>query len=162
MAKKTEAGEEKATAKAGKNRMVIGAVAAIVAVGLLKVFVLGGGSKAAAESAATATTTTLPGPVVTLEPITLNIAGGRFLKVGLSFQLSGKHAGETKAKDGDDPTKGYARAVDIAIATLGGRNFDELTTPENREKVKAELVQKLEQAYPDEIEGVYFTQFVMQ
>jgi flagellar protein FliL len=161
MAGKTEGGEEKA--KGGKSRLVIGAVVAVVAVVLLKVFVLGGGGKAAAESAGGAvTTSTVAGPVVTLEPITLNIAGGRFLKVGLSFQLSGKHTGEDKAKDGDDPTKGYAKAVDIAIATLGGRSFDDLATPEAREKVKIELVDKLEHAYPDEIEGIYFTQFVMQ
>ena len=155
---KTEGDEAKA---GGKNKLVMIVLAVLAVVGGVKGFVLGGG-KAAAEAAPATTTTTAPGPIVTLEPVTLNIAGGRFLKVGLALQLSGEHVGEAKPKDADDPTKGYARAVDIAIEVLGGKKFEELVTAEGRSTVKEELNHRLEEAYPHEVEGVYFTQFVMQ
>jgi flagellar protein FliL len=159
--KKAEGGEG-TPAKSGKSKLVMGALVAVALVGGVKGFVLGGGKAAAGAAGPATTTTTAPGPVVTLEPVTLNIAGGQFLKVGLALQLSGEHVGDAHAKDGDDPTKGYARAVDIAIEVLGGRKFDELVTPEGRTVVKEELVHRLEEAYPHQVEGLYFTQFVMQ
>jgi flagellar protein FliL len=158
--KKTEDGEGKA--KGGKNRLVMIVLAALAAVGMVKGFVLGGGKAAAGEAAPSTTTTTAPGPIVTLEPVTLNIAGGRFLKVGLALQLSGDHTDDAHPKDSADPTKGYARAVDIAIEVLGGKRFEDLVTAEGRNVVKEDLNHRLEETYPHEVEGVYFTQFVMQ
>ncbi|HVW32273.1 MAG TPA: flagellar basal body-associated FliL family protein [Acidimicrobiia bacterium] len=158
MAKKKAAGDE---AKAGKGKtLAMGAVMAIGVLGGLKGFVLSGG-KAAASGVAT-TTTTKPGPIVTLDPITVNIAGDRFLKIGLGLQLSGKHAGDPAPKDSNDPTKGYAKALDLTIETFGGHTYEDLVKPEGRAAVKEELVKKLEAAYPEEVEGVYFTDFVMQ
>ena len=158
MAKKKADGDE---AKGGKGKtMAMGLVMAIGILGGLKGFVLSGG-KAAASGVAT-TTTTKPGPIVTLDPITVNIAGDRFLKIGLGLQLSGKHAGEPAPKDSNDPTKGFAKALDLTIETFGGHAYDSLVTPEGRKAAKEELVKKLEAAYPDEVEGVYFTDFVMQ
>ena len=158
MAKKKADGDE---AKGGKGKtMAMGLVMAIGILGGLKGFVLSGG-KAAASGVAT-TTTTKPGPIITLDPITVNIAGDRFLKIGLGLQLSGKHAGEPAPKDSNDPTKGFAKALDLTIETFGGHAYDSLVTPEGRKAAKEELVKKLEAAYPDEVEGVYFTDFVMQ
>jgi flagellar FliL protein len=162
---KTEGGEGggEGGGKGGKSRLVMVAVVAIGVAGGVKGFVLGGGDKAAvAMAGAPTTTTTAPGPIVTLEPITLNIAGGRFLKIGLGLQLSGEHVGEGHGADSDDPTKGYARALDITIEVLGGRPFEELVTPEGRTAAKEELTRRLREAYHDEVEGVYFTEFVMQ
>lgn len=162
MAKKKAEGDE---AKGGKGKtFAIYALAAIGVLGGLKGFVLGGG-KASAESAGVSTTTTTkPGPIVTLAPITVNITGDRFLKVGLGLQLWGKHSegGGHGAPDSDDPTKGYARALDLTIETFGGHSYEELSTPEGRKKAKEELVEKLKHAYHEEVEGVYFTDFVMQ
>ena len=157
--KKTADGDE---AKGGKGKtMAIGAVLAIGLVGGLKGFVLSGGKAAAAPGVST-TTTTKPGPIVTLDPITVNIAGDRFLKIGLGIQLSGKVTGQPAPKDSNDPTKGFARALDLTIETFGGHSYDSLVKPEGRAAAKEELVQKLEAAYPDKVEGVYFTDFVMQ
>ena len=162
MAKKKSDGDE---AKGGKGKtLAMAALAVIGILGGLKGFVLGGG-KAAAESAGVPTTTTTkPGPIVTLSPITVNISGDRFLKVGLGLQLWGKPAegGGHGAPDSDDPTKGYARALDLTIETFGGHSYEELSTPEGRKKAKEELVEKLKHAYHEEVEGVYFTEFVMQ
>lgn len=149
----------------GKGRLLTIAALVIGLLGGLKGFVLGGGAKTATPPGETTTTTEPLGAVVTLDPITLNIAGGRFLKVGLAFQIAHDYeapAGGHEGKDSDDPTKGYARAVDLAIEVLGGREFEELLTTEGRSAVKEELNHALEEEYPGEIEGVYFTQFVMQ
>ena len=161
MAKKKGDGDE---AKGGKGKtLAMVALAAIGILGGLKGFVLGGG-KAAAESSVSTTTTTKPGPIITLDPITVNITGDRFLKIGLGLQLWGKYtpgAGHG-APDSDDPTKGFARALDLTIETFGGHSYEELSTPEGRKKAKDELVEKLKHAYDEEVEGVYFTEFVMQ
>jgi hypothetical protein len=83
MAKKKAAAEGE-EAKGGKGKtLAMGAVLAVGLLGGLKGFVLSGGAKAAGATGVSTTTTTKPGPVVTLDPITVNIAGDRFLKVGL-------------------------------------------------------------------------------
>ena len=163
MAKK-KAADGEAVKGGGKGKtIVLYVLAAVGVLGGVKGFVLGGGKPAAAEaSAASTTTTTAPGPIVTLDPITVNIAGDRFLKIGLGIQLSGDHAGEPKAHDADDPTKGFARALDLTIETFGGHSYESLVTPEGRAKAKEELLSKLEAVYHEEVEGVYFTDFVMQ
>ena len=154
-------GESKGSAK---SKVLMVGVAVVGVAGLLKGFVLGGGASArvAATGGDAVTTTTAHGPIVTLEPISLNLEGGRYLKVGLGLQLSGDKAGETGAEDSGDPTKGYARALDLTIEVLGGRPFAELSTPEGRATAKEELTRRLKETYEDEVEGVYFTSFVMQ
>jgi flagellar protein FliL len=163
MAKKKGEGDE---AKGGKGKtLVLYALAAMGVLGGLKGFVLGGPKAAAETSGVSTTTTTTPGPIVTLDPITVNITGDRFLKVGLGLQLWGKHVvggGGHGAPDSDDPTKGFARALDLTIETFGGHSYEDLSSPEGRKKAKEELVEKLKHAYHEEVEGVYFTDFVMQ
>src|SRR4051794_7470132 len=91
MAKKKADGDE--AGKGGKGKtVVLYALAAIGVLGGLKGFVLGGGKAAAQSSVVSTTTTTKPGPIVTLEPITVNITGDRFLKIGLGLQLAGDSA----------------------------------------------------------------------
>lgn len=156
--------EDDGKKKKGKAVYIVGAIGVA---GLLKGFVLGGGAPAAAvdEHGVPVTTTTAPGPIVTLEPITVNIAGGRFLKVGLGLQMAGDYAaggGGHGAPDSDDPTKGFARALDLTILVFGGQTYETLVTPEGRSHAKEELLHQLEEAYHHEIEDVYFTDFVMQ
>jgi flagellar FliL protein len=144
------------------KKIAVAAVAAVGVLGGLKGFVFSGGGKATAAAAAATTTTTKPGPIVTLDPITVNIAGDRFLKIGLGLQLSAKTVGQPAPHDADDPTKGFARALDLTIETFGGRSYDSLVKPEGRAAAKEELIRKLQAAYPEEVEEVYFTDFVMQ
>lgn len=165
MAKKTAEGDGPPGGKAGKGKtLVLYGLAAIGLLGGVKGFVLGGGQAAAQGTAASTTTTTKPGPIITLDPITVNITGDRFLKIGLGLQLAGDYvpAAGHGAPDSDDPTKGFARALDLTIETFGGHSYDELSTPQGRRKAKDELVEKLKEAYHEEVEGVYFTDFVMQ
>lgn len=163
MAKKKADSDEATKGGKGKN-LVLYALAALGLLGGLKGFVLGGGKASAETAGVSTTTTTKPGPIITLDPITVNINGDRFLKVGLGLQLWGKYVAGAGhgAPDSDDPTKGYARALDLTIETFGGHSYEELATPEGRKKAKEELVEKLKHAYHEEVEGVYFTDFVMQ
>jgi flagellar FliL protein len=168
MARKKKKGAEGADGedKKGKKGNLVPAI--VIAIGLvLGGKMMGGGGSAATTTVVESTTTTeAPGPVVKLDPITLNMADGRFLRVGLGFQLTaeaGAGGGHGEAKpDTTDAAGEYAKALDLAIDVLGGRNYSELVSPEGREAAKHELVQKLEHAYEGEIEDVYFTEFVLQ
>jgi flagellar protein FliL len=164
MARK-KAADGEAPKGAGKGKaIVVYALAALGLLGGLKSFVLGGGSKAgAAPSTAGApatTSTTKPGAVVTVGPITVNIAGDRFLKIGLGLQLKGGLV--VPAHDSDDPSKGFARALDLTIQTFAGRSDNSLIDAAGRQAAKDELAKALEAVYPDQVQGVYFTDFVMQ
>ena len=148
--------EQDAPAKGGrKKKLLIGAVALVV---------LGGGytvagpkgADAAAEEAEPAEP--LPGEVVVLEPITLNLADGRFLKIGLAMQLV-----EGVVPPAEDAVAGYAApALDDAISYLGSKTYAELVAPGGRDAAKDELSVRIAEQYPDEVLSVYFTELVMQ
>ena len=149
-----------------KKKMIGGGVGAIL------LFIAGGKVMGTGETKTVIkivnTTTTLPeGKVVALDAITMNLADGHLLKVGIGFQLKYEAAGaagghgEAAPADTTDPTKGYARALDIVIDELGKRSMDELAG-EGRAVAKEALVKRLEKTFHGHIEDVYFYQFVMQ
>jgi flagellar FliL protein len=164
MAKKKGGDGDDAKGGGKGKQIVLYALAALGVLGGLKGFVLGGGKASAQTAGVSTTTTTKPGPIITLDPITVNITGDRFLKIGLGLQLAGDYAPEAGhgAPDSDDPTKGFAHALDLTIETFGGHSYEELSTLEGRKHAKEALVEKLKEAYHEEVEGVYFTDFVMQ
>lgn len=157
-------------AKKGKSNLV---PAIVIAVGLIGGGKMMGGGAAAAPAAADATTTTTElvlGPVVKLDPITLNMADGRYLRVGLGLQLAaaeeggggGAHGAAPAEPDTSDAAGHYAMALDLVITSLGGHTYDQLVTPEGRQAAKDELVHLLMEAYDEEISDLYFTEFVLQ
>jgi flagellar FliL protein len=93
-----------------------------------------------------------PGAVVTMEPITLNLAGGHFLKLGLALQAT------AKAKEAPDGSK----ALDLAITELSNKSVAELSTNKARDEIKTKLRETVVEAYEGEVMDIYFTQFVMQ
>jgi flagellar FliL protein len=93
-----------------------------------------------------------PGKVVALEAMTLNLADGHFLKLKLSLQAT---ADVTEDPDG-------SKAMDIAISEFSNRPLAELASNAARDKAKAELRKKINEAYQKKIMDVYFTEFVMQ
>jgi flagellar FliL protein len=98
------------------------------------------------------------GAVVPLEPITVNLASGHFLKIGLALQAT---ADAPAAPDG-------AKAKDLMIAQFSNRPVAELSSAKAREHAKEELKEKIIHAYTDKTEhietvmDIYFTEFVMQ
>ncbi|MCZ7527717.1 MAG: flagellar basal body-associated FliL family protein [Acidimicrobiia bacterium] len=99
-----------------------------------------------------------PGGVVKLDPITLNLADGRYLKVGLALQLSSAASAEHFAEE----EGGGAKALDLAIALLGSKGYEDLATPDGRAAVKEALGSQAAAAYHGHVLTVYFTEFVMQ
>jgi len=142
-----EAGEQKKS----KKKLIIILVAVLVVVGGGGYFMFGrGGSKAPPPP--------VKGAVVPLDAITINLAGGHFLKLGIALQAT-KAAAE--APDGSE-------ALDIAIEIFSNRTVAELNSSEGREKYKKLLTKKVVEAYQDpktkvqEVMDVYLTSFVMQ
>jgi flagellar FliL protein len=148
--KGTDKGKDDAAPKGkrgGKLKLIIGAVALLALLGGVYQFVLAPkGAKAAAPPKPT------PGAVVKLDSITVNLAGGHFLKLGLSLQAS--------ADAGEDVSG--AKALDAAIEEFSGKSVSELSTRPGRDKAKALLVKTVSGLYEGKVYDVYFTDFVMQ
>ena len=155
MAKTAAAPAETAEAPKGKKKLVMIVVPALLAVVAAWYFVLGPGSggSAAEEKPKKAE----HGEVVALDPITMNLADGRLLKVGLALQLPL----EPPAGGGHGEFSGSV-ALDEAIAFLGEHTYDQLAAPAARQAAKKELSHRVNERYHHGVLEVYFTEFVMQ
>jgi flagellar FliL protein len=127
--------------KGGKKKLIMILVAVLAIGGGAYWFVLKPHPKTAPE----------PGEVVTLEPIQVNLASGHYLKIGIALQLT------KGAKEVDG-----SKALDATIELFSGRSMDELTRPQQREKLKHQLEATLEKRYDGEVMGAYLTDFVTQ
>jgi flagellar FliL protein len=106
---------------------------------------------------------TVAGNVVTLTPMTLNLADGRFLKLTLALQLS--EAGSPAAGSVDAavvPALDGAKALDAAIEVLGQRTYAQLLAPGGRAAAQTALSAQVKKRYDGDVLGVYFTEFLMQ
>ena len=146
MAKEKEAEGAEAPKKSKKMLIII----------VLAVVLLGGGAgayfmffKSSGEEEVKAPE---PGLVVALEPITINLEDGHFLKVSIALQASA---------DAHEEPNG-SKALDILISQFSNKSVAELSTNEARDEQKKELVEKIKKAYEEEVYDVYFTEFVMQ
>jgi flagellar protein FliL len=145
----TDTKTEETPKKKSKKLLIIVAIVLLLGAGGAAYMMMGSGKKAAKTAAKPAPS---PGIVIPLDPVTVNLSGGHFLKFALSLQGT---LTATKELNG-------SKAMDLAIAEFSEKSIAELSSNQGRDKVKAELVAKLEKAYPEEIMDVYFTQFVMQ
>ncbi len=142
--------EDGEQAKGGKLKLVVVAVVALLALGAGLYFFVFSGSGDEAEPAPVA------GVVLPLDPVTVNLAGSGYLKVGVTLQLT-EEAGE-EVPDG-------ARATDIIIDLFAEAQPTDVTG--NRDAMKAELEQRIEDAYNTEdaghvVMGIYYTEYVTQ
>lgn len=136
--------------KSGKKRAVILVVVAVLALGAGYWFLLGPG--AGGGSAPKAPPKPVAGEVQTIEAVSINLAGGHYLRLGVALQLT------TKVAEAPDP----AKALDIAIALYSGRSVEEVSTAKSRERLKSTLADQLAEAYEGEVMGVFFTDYVTQ
>ena len=148
----------------GKRGAMVPAIIVAVAL-LLAAFMLKGGGGGSTPPAPSTSETTVaaagaahgdPAHVVALDAITLNLADGRFLKLGLALQLD-----EGVEIEGE-PANFGARALDETIDLMGSYTFKELSAPGAREKAKDKLSEAVAEAYDGAVLAVYFTEFVMQ
>jgi flagellar FliL protein len=122
----------------------------LVVVALVVALLGGGGGYLYLSSGADAAP--VPGAVVRLDPININLAGGHYLKIGVALQVI---EGPAHEPDG-------AHALDIMIGTLSHRTIAELSSNAARDKVKEKLRAEIEHAYDGDVMDLYFTEFVMQ
>lgn len=136
-------------AKKGKKKILLIAGPLVVVLAAAWFLVGPGKSKGPVEPLAP-----IPGAVVALEPLTLNLADGRLLRLGLALQME-----KTSEKDKDFSG---AMALDEAITLLGTRTYAELSAPGGRDKAKADLSALVVARYEHGVLGVMFTEFLMQ
>ena len=147
-----------ATRKAGPKRLV---PAVVVAVGLLAGgWFMGTGRRDTSAVAATTSTTAEHLRTVVLEPVTLNLADGSYLRVQLALGLLGEDNGEGVEEDPASEAK-WSKALDRVITVFGSRTKGDLTAA-GRAVAKAEAAREIGGLYPDQVAEVYFTQFVVQ
>ena len=127
----------------GRKKLVMVAVPVLLVLVAAWYFVLGPGSggSAAAEQPAKPQ----PGEVLALEPITMNLADGRLLKVGLALQLPLEPVSEHEVSG--------SIALDEAIAFLGEHTYAQLAAPAGRQEAKKELSHRVSERYHDEVMG---------
>jgi flagellar protein FliL len=130
---------------------------------VIAVVLLGGGGAGAffmlkGDSAEAKAKEPEKGVVVTMEnALTINLAGGHYLKLAFSIQ---------ETADAGPESIDTSHALDIAIDQYTGMDIAELSTEKGREKAKDELLEKIEKAYNEKgkqiVMDIYFTQFVTQ
>jgi flagellar basal body-associated protein FliL len=120
------------------------------------------GAKGAKAAPTTTTTTTVPdsptaaGPVDSLDAITINLAAGHYLKVGLALQVP----------TGMDPTtvktteNWEAIALKTVIDTLSGQTIDALSA--QRQAEENSIGDTVCRKTDGKVLTLYFTDFVMQ
>jgi len=143
---KDTAGDAAPTKKSKKKLLIIVVAAVLVLGGAGGYFMLGSSGKPAAKPKPK------PGKVIPLDPITVNLAGGHYLKIHLALQATAD-AGDTM--DG-------SQALDLTVAQFSNLNLADLASTEGRTKAKEKLLTAVEKAYEDKVMDIYFTEFVMQ
>lgn len=150
--KKGKKGAKDGAPKSKKKLIILVAVFAVA--GAAYLFVL--------KPKPAAPTEPVPGAVVKLDPLTLNLEGGHYLKLSMALQFTeaasgggGGHGGGAEEPDG-------SQALDLAIAQLSNKKIAELNSAAARDKAKAHLLEAVAEAYHHDVMDIYFTEFVMQ
>ncbi len=142
---------EPAPATTSRKRLVVVVLVVVLVLGGAAAYyflgVRGGAAEPAAEPEPVA------GAVVAVEPISMNLADGHYLRLGFELQLT-EEAGE------ETPDTG--KAVDAAIALFSGRSVSEVSDAAKREELKAELLHQIAELYEGEVMDLYLTNYVTQ
>ena len=148
MSKDKNAETEEAEGKGGKKKlMLILLVVVLAAAGAGYFFVYKGSGSAAAEEP-------VAGEVLSLDPIAVNLAGGGYLKIGVTLQFT--EEGSSSHEGGLDGSK----AQDLVISTFSQANPADVTGA--RDALKQALKKKIIEAYDGEVMDIYYNQYVTQ
>jgi len=128
----------------GKKKIILIVVVLLIAGVAAKFLLMPSGPKKPAAPKA--------GPVVTLDEMTVNLAGGHFLRLQVAI--------ETVL--GSKPLDQKAKAAQDEITVFSNRNMAELTGEKARDNFKDELLKALQNDYPKQIFDLYYVAFVMQ
>jgi flagellar FliL protein len=91
------------------------------------------------------------GKIIPLDPVTINLASGHYLKVAVALQATA---------DAGEEVSG-SKAMDALIAEFSGKTIDEIATQAGRATAKKALVKMIRKAYEKKVYDLYWTTFVM-
>ena len=158
MADKSEKTETAAGAKKGPPMMIIMAVFAVVVLGAAFIMV----QKASAKQKAGAEVKKVEkGPVMSLDEFLVNLSdpgSDHFLKVTVGLELD-----KAKGKTAEGLKEQTPAIRDAVLTALSSQSRDQVTPIKGREKLKADIKKNVNAALgEDDVQGVYFTNFVTQ
>ncbi|MCW2966542.1 MAG: fliL [Solirubrobacteraceae bacterium] len=137
--------------KGGKKKLLIIGLVAVLALGAAAYFFVFSGGSADAQAAPVA------GTVLKVDPVAINLAGGSYLKLGITLQYTADYDSSGAAKT--DPPDG-SKALDIAIAQFSGAALADVQN--NREAMKATLQTAIVKAYDHDVMAIYYNEYVTQ
>jgi len=147
MSTKEKAPEETEEKGGGKKKLIlILVVVLLAAAGAAYFFLFAGSGEAAADEP-------VPGEVLALEPIAVNLAGGGYLKIGVTLQFVEGVGGEGGSVDG-------SKATDLIISTFSQAKPADVNGA--REALKESLEKKIVEAYEDDVMAIYYNEYVTQ
>ena len=154
MSKDKSAETDEDTAQGGKKKLVlILGVALLAAAGAAYFFLFAGSGEAEAAEP-------VHGGYVALEPIAVNLAGGGYLKVGITLEITADAAGGGHGGAAVDGAKAY----DQIISTFSQAKPADVVGA--RDALKESLEQKIIAAYTEEdvpmVMHIYYTEYVTQ
>jgi flagellar protein FliL len=155
MSTKEKTEPEEGTEKSGgkKKLVLLLAVLIVAAAGAAYFFLFSGGDEA--EAAAPE-----HGGYVALEPIAVNLAGGGYLKVGITLEITADAAGGGHGGAAVDGAKAY----DEIISTFSQAAPADVTGA--RDALKEALEEKIVDAYTEDgvpmVMHIYYTEYVTQ
>jgi flagellar protein FliL len=139
--------DEATEAGGGKKKLVLIALVVLLAAAGAAYFFLFSGSSAEAEEP-------VPGDVLKLDPIAVNLAGGGYLKIGVTLQFV--EGGGGHGSTGPDGSK----ATDLIISTFSQAQPADVTGA--REALKEALEEKIVEAYHGDVMDIYYNEYVTQ
>lgn len=147
-----------------KKRGLVLPASIIAAAVLAATVIMQGGAPAAPAEPAEETPHPVEGPVVEIDPVTLNLSDDSYLKVGLALQLAPPSDEAAEGEEGGEGVEEFptAKASDLIVSTLPKYTMKQLSSPRTRQAAKTLLSQRIIEAYGGEVTGIYLTSFVMQ
>ncbi len=153
---KPEATDDAAEEKGGgKKKLVLALVVVLLAAAAgAYFFVFSGSEEAQAEEPVSS------GTFLALEPVAVNLAGGGYLKIGVSLELTEDGAAGGHGGGGLDGSK----ATDLIISTFSQAKPQDVTAA--RDALKEALEERIIEAYTEEevplVLAIYYTEYVTQ
>lgn len=148
--------------KAGRSNLL---PAVVLAVGIAAGgwFMGGSGNNPGTETPTTADPAVVPGPLVSVKPMTVNLAGGHYLRLGVSFQMTDQYDETVESDDSVEFANGDAsKAKDMIISAFGGRDSAELARADGREGAREDLLNRANELFDGQVMAVFYTDFVIQ
>ena len=144
-AKAAKNGKTAGTAGKSRKKLVVVLVLALALAGAGYKLFLATPAKAGPPAA---------GETVVMDPTTVNLSGGHYLKIGVAIQLV---KGKATAADFQS-----SQAYELVIDQFSNRTVASLSSNATRKTLAKQLERDIEKAYPGEVFRTFLTQFVTQ